>query len=244
MRGSFTLWPMTPAVKKLLIILASIWLGEALLAFWIDSTLLVPIVDHFALTPVTVFPGLEVWQLFTYMWLHEPSGFGHIFANGLFLWMFGGALELSWGTRAFWRFYLTCGVGAGAVVLFSGLMFAPQTAVLGASGAIYGLVAAWALSFPNRMVYIFGVFPIKGKHFALLPIGYALIEFITRAPGVSHAAHLGGLAVGALLVTGYWRPQRAINRYRLWRTRRSLTVIQGSKDENEPGGPPGGGFWH
>ena len=223
-------WPMTPMVKRLLIILASVWLAEVVCALWLGIG---AIVDHLALTPVLVYPGLELWQPFTYMWLHSPANFLHILLNGLFLWMFGGSLELAWGGRAFLKFYLICGLGAGLIVFAAGLVFDPETKVLGASGAIYGLVIAWAIAFPNRLIYLFGLFPIKGKHFVLIPIGFAVLEFLTRAEGVSHTAHLGGMAIGALLVTGYWRPGKAYRQLRYRRLRRRLRMLEGERQGGE-----------
>jgi membrane associated rhomboid family serine protease len=228
---------MTPMVKRLLIICGAVWLLEVIVTLWLNMD---AFIVHFALTPARVFPGLEIWQLSTWMWLHSPTDLFHILFNCLFLWMFGGTLELTWGSKAFLRFYLICGIGAGIVVLVFGLIFDPTTKVLGASGAIYGLVAAWAISFPNRIIYFFGIFPMKGKHFALIPIGFAVLDFLTRAQGVSHAAHLGGLAIGALLVTGYWRPSKAIRRLRYIWLRRKLRVLEGDGARK----PPEGRYWH
>lgn len=232
----YTGWPLTPMVKTIMIVLAAVWFAEVILG-WFGAA---GFIDLLVVVPLDVFPGFRIWQPFTYMWLHSPSDYFHIVFNCLFLWMFGGALEQAWGQKGFLRFYLICGVGAGLVVVVSGLLFAPETKVLGASGAIYGLVVAWAIAYPNRVIYIFGVFPMKGKHFALIPIGFAVLDFLTRAHGVSHAAHLGGMAIGALLVTGYWRPEKAIRQLRYWRLRRKLKVIDG----RGPSEPPGGGYWH
>jgi membrane associated rhomboid family serine protease len=236
---SFGAWPMTPAVKWFLIVNGGVWLVLVISVNWMDALALH---DHLALTPDRVYPGLELWQLFTYMWLHSTADFSHILFNSLFLWMFGGALEQAWGTRAFTKFYLICGIGAGLVVFVIGSMFHSDLATVGASGAIYGLVVAWAIVFPDRVIYFFGLFPIKGKYFALFPIGYALIDFLMRGSGVSHSAHLGGLAIGALLVTGYWRPSRLYNRARYAWLRRKLKVVEGGNKKRKP--PPGGGYWH
>ncbi|MDJ0762383.1 MAG: rhomboid family intramembrane serine protease [Myxococcota bacterium] len=230
-------WPMTPMVKRIMIILAVVWILELIIARTVGDD----VIWHFSLTPIMVYPGLEVWQLVTWMWLH---GFdlSHILFNCLFLWMFGGSLEIAWGSRSFLRFYLTCGIGSGLVVLVSGWIFAPNIPVLGASGAIYGLVVAWAISYPNRIIYFFGIFPMKGKHFVLIPIGYALVDFLMATKGVSHAAHLGGMAIGALLVTGFWRPEKAYRRVRYWWLRKKLRVIEGASKPKSP--PPDGGYWH
>ena len=231
-------WPLTPMVKKILIINVAIWLPEIIVVHWVES--MAPL-KYFALTPLSVYPRLMVWQLFTYMWLHSPFDWVHILFNSLFLWMFGGTLEYNWGSKHFLRFYLICGVGAGLIVFLTGLLFSPDTPVLGASGAIYGLVTAWAIPNWNRHINVFNLFVIKGKFFVLFPIGVAVIEFLMRAQGVSHAAHLGGMAIGALLVTGYWRPSRLQKKLRYWWLRRKLKVIEDQERRNRP---PNGGYWH
>lgn len=232
-------WPMTPMLKRILIITAAVWAAEIFTVNWLNSALLI---ELFALIPASVVGQFSIWQPATYMWLHSPSDFIHVLFNCLFLWMFGGSLELAWGSKAFLRFYLICGIGAGIIVLLSGLLFAPETPVLGASGAIYGLVVAWAIAYPNRLIYFFGIFPMRGKHFVLIPIGFALVDFLTKAQGVSHAAHLGGMAIGALLVTGWWRPQKAKQQLRYWWLRRKLKVLEGERSSRP--GPPDGGYWH
>jgi membrane associated rhomboid family serine protease len=229
---------MTRVVKWVLILNASIWLVMVIMVNWLDVT--APF-EQLALTPDRVVGGLALWQPLTYMWVHSPVDLWHVLLNGLFLWMFGGVLEQAWGSRAFLRFYLICGIGAGLVVLLSGLLFDPETKVVGASGAIYGLVVAWAITYPNRRIYLFGLIPIRGLYFALIPIVFALADFLMRGSGVSHAAHLGGMAIGALLVTGYWRPRKLAARLRYWWLRRKIRIVE---DKNRRPPPPDGGYWH
>jgi len=107
--------------------------------------------------------------------------------------------------------------------------------VVGASGAVYGLVIAWVFVNPERQVWLLGLLPIKGKHFALIPIGLAVADFLLRAPGVSHAAHLGGMAIGALLITGWWRPSRLAARLRYFWMRRKLRVYEGRSASEDRG---------
>jgi membrane associated rhomboid family serine protease len=232
---------MTPMLKRIMIANGIVWLVELVTR---TDTGLGDFVEHMALTPAAVYPGLELWQPFTYMWLHSQFDYWHIVLNMLFLWMFGGTLEIAWGSKAFLRFYLLCGVGAGLVVFALGVFFSPTTPVLGASGAIYGLIIAWAIVYPNRIIYFFGLFPIKGKHFVLFPIGIAVLEFLTRSQGVSHASHLGGMAIGALLVTGFWRPAKAVRWIRYLWARRKIRLVYDSKKNRPSKGPPDGGYWH
>ncbi len=188
------------------------------------------ITQHLGLRPSSVVPGLELWQPFTYFWLHSLSDPGHLIWNLLTLWLFSGALERQWGSARFVRNYVIFGFGSGLVVLAAGLLWQPDTVTVGASGAILGLVAAFGVLFPNLPVYVFGVFPLKGRTLAIL---FALIStavpLVYRHANVSVAAHAGGLALGALLASGYWNPARLTRRIRLARARRRLKALEGGK---------------
>ena len=237
-RRRFAVWPMTPAIKWILIVNGSLWLVMVILVNWLDFSWLV---DQLAIKPDKVIVSHTYWTPLTYMWIHDPTGLWHILLNSLFLWMFGGVCEQHWGTSGFLRFYLICGIGAGLLIWLVGELVDSETPVVGASGAIYGVVVAWVFAFPNRVIYVFGLFPIKGKWFALIPIGFALVDFLLRGEGVSHTAHLGGMGIGALLVTGYWRPRKLYNRIRYWQMRRKIRVVE---DANKRKPPPDGGYWH
>src|SRR5882757_6379743 len=104
----------------------------------------------FALAPRTVVESFTIWQLGTYMFLHDPNGFLHILLNMLSLWMFGATLEQTWGTKRFLTYYFVCGVGAGVCVVLAALLFGPMNvSVIGASGAILGLLMAFGILFPD-----------------------------------------------------------------------------------------------
>lgn len=186
--------------------------------------------QHLGLRPRAVVPGLELWQPFTYFWLHSLSDPGHLLWNLITLWLFSGPLEREWGSRRFVWTYVVCGLGAGLVVLGAGLLWQPDTVTVGASGAILGLVAAFGVLFPTLPVYVFGFFPLKGRTlaiiFAVLSIGAPLLQ---RHSNVSVAAHAGGLALGALIATGFWNPSRIARRVRLARARRHLAAVDGGK---------------
>jgi membrane associated rhomboid family serine protease len=137
----------------------------------------------------------EPYQLVTYMFAH--GGFLHILFNMYALWIFGSVLERLWGAKKFLIFYLACGLGAGLTQ-----MFIVGGSAIGASGAIMGLLAAFAYTFPNTQFYILPFpFPIKAKYLAAI---YAAIDLFSGFSGsddhVAHFAHLGGLVVGLLLV--------------------------------------------
>lgn len=174
----------TPVVKYLILINSGIFMFELLFRpHW--SPLL-------GLTPALFWRGY-IWQPVTYMFLH--GGIFHIFFNMFVLWMFGTALEATWGPRRFLKFYFICGIGAGllnAVVTPGELV-----PTVGASGAIYGLLLAFGILFPEQLIYIWGVFPVKARHFV---IGLGLIEFLTAVSTtqsrIAHFAHLGGMLFG------------------------------------------------
>ncbi len=194
--------------------------------------------EHLGLTPRAVVSDFEVWQPFSYFWLHSLNDPGHLIWNLLTLWLFSGPLEREWGTARFVRFYLICGVGSGLAVLGAGLIWQPETTTVGASGAILALVAAFGILFPKLPVYLFGVYPIKGRTLAIL---FAVIStgvpLVYRHANVSVAAHVGGLALGALLASGFWQPSRLRRRFRLWRARRRLKALDGGLGKGEkPGG--------
>ncbi|MEJ2635143.1 MAG: rhomboid family intramembrane serine protease [Calditrichia bacterium] len=165
---------MTPGVKNLLFANIAVFLVQML------APGLVPIY-YFGLVPVLVIKKLFIWQLVTYMFLH--GGFGHIFFNMFALWMFGVELERTWGTREFLKFYFLTGIAAGiSMVVFNWGSMVPT---IGASGAIYGILAAYALFFPDRYVYLYFLFPIKMKYLALILGGLEFLSSYSQ-DGIAH----------------------------------------------------------
>ncbi|MDQ1470291.1 MAG: hypothetical protein QOJ99_1771 [Bryobacterales bacterium] len=143
----------------------------------------------------------EIWQLFTYLFLHSLSGPGHILFNMLGLWMFGAPIEQTWGTKRFIQYYFLCGVGAGVCVVVANLLFGnPYLAVLGASGAIYGLLLAFGMLFPDQEILVAFVFPMKAKYMVMLFGGIAFVFSFQRGSTVSNLAHLGGMIFGYIYI--------------------------------------------
>ncbi len=150
------------------------------------------------------------WQPFTYMFLH--GSFTHLFFNMFALWMFGATIERTFGPKRFLTYYLVCGIGAGvcqelvqlcSYAFFDVVSFGPT---IGASGAIYGILLAFGMTFPNERIFIFPIpIPLKAKWFVAL---YAVVELVmamsSSGDGVAHTAHLGGMLVGFLLIMR-WR---------------------------------------
>jgi membrane associated rhomboid family serine protease len=158
----------------------------------------------FALNPIQVSvnelsSNFYIWQLITYQFMH--GGFMHLFFNMLALWMFGAELESLWGSRKFLIYYLLCGIGAGLVQLFISPLFSNPAPTIGASGAIYGILVAFGMTFPNRTIMMFPIFfPIPAKIFVILFAGMELLNGLNSSDGVAHFAHLGGAVMGVLLL--------------------------------------------
>jgi len=185
--------------------------------------------------------SLWVWQVATYMFLH--GGIFHIVFNMLALWMFGAELERMWGTRYFLKFYLATGIGAGVLtVLFSLLPFAfarqlQYANVIGASGAIYGLLLAYALYFPDRPIYMYFVFPIPAKIFVAIMGGIAFLSSLSEAGGIANATHLGGLLVGYIFLKSARMDPIAELKYRFYkwkinRVRKKFDVYSGGRADD------------
>ncbi|MGK7368716.1 MAG: rhomboid family intramembrane serine protease [Candidatus Halalkalibacterium sp. M3_1C_030] len=187
----FSVFP--PAVKHLLIINGIFFVGLS------TPGIAQLLFEYGALWPIG--SGLfQPWQLITYMFLH--GGFGHIFFNLFALWMFGQSIENYWGTKRFTVFYFLTGIGAAILHMFIGGGGAPT---IGASGAVYGILLAFGMMFPNReIMLLFPPIPMKAKYFVALFGVIELVSGISRTDsGVAHFAHLGGMLVGYILIK-YW----------------------------------------
>jgi membrane associated rhomboid family serine protease len=186
----------------------------------------------FWLTPRWVVEGLALWQLISYMFLHDPFGFTHILFNMLALWMFGKDLEATWGTKRFLQYYFVCGIGAGlCVVVLNALFGNMDSRTIGASGAVYGLLLAFGILFPDTTVLFSFLFPIKAKYFVMIIGAIAFLStFGSTGDGVSHVAHLGGMIWGYLyLKSGYMKFDwmGAIDRrYQQWKLERAKRKFQ------------------
>jgi membrane associated rhomboid family serine protease len=185
-------------VRALIIASAAVWLVQLLpgagaaLAGWCD------------LVPYKTFSQLQVWRLFTYLFLHDPNGPFHLIFNMLTLWMFGAEIEAMWGTRRFVFFYVFSGAGAGLFSLatrFSPVMwFVP---VIGASGAVLALLTVYALYFPRRQMLLFFLFPVNVIVAVVIFGAISLLGSVQSWGNVSHLTHLGGIAAGFFYVKGF-----------------------------------------
>lgn len=187
----FSIFP--PAVKNLLIINALVFLG-----------LYTPVVGQLLYQYGALWPPgsgrFALWQPVSYMFLH--AGFAHIFFNLFALWMFGQAIESYWGTRRFTVYYFLTGIGAALTQL---IFVNANVPTVGASGAVYGILLAFGMMFPERpIMLILPPIPIKAKYFVAI---FGVIELLNgilgTQGGVANFAHLGGMAFGYILIK-YW----------------------------------------
>jgi membrane associated rhomboid family serine protease len=211
--GGFSFFP--PVIKALLISNTVIWvvLGFLLPNFTFhDVPIFAIFSEYLALWPLG--PHFWPWQLLTYMFLH--GGFWHLFFNMLALWMFGMELEYTWGSRRFLIYYFTCGVGAGIANLLIAPLFGQAAPTIGASGAVFGILIAFGMLYPDRPIYLYFLLPIKAKYFIAAYIGLELWYGVTGTnQGIAHVAHLGGAAVGLLFILA----ERNSFRFRRWMKR-------------------------
>jgi membrane associated rhomboid family serine protease len=231
---SFGPGPLTPAVKALLIantvmFVVTMLVGEHQISLWLG------------LRPATFIGSLAVWQPITYLFLH--GSFFHILFNMLTLWMFGVELERMWGTTYFTKYYFAAGIGAGLTQVVLGFVPSPfvgnfyNDITIGASGAIYGLLLAYALYFPHRPIYMYFVFPVPARIFVAILGAIALLSAMSGGGGVAHTAHLGGIAAGYLYLKGpRVHPVSEIKyRYLKWRInrmRRKFDVYSGGRADD------------
>lgn len=214
----------TPVVKALIIANVAVFLLQAVT----DGRF----VAIFGLVPHLVWERLYIWQILTYQFLH--GGIFHVLFNMLALWMFGCDLERRWGSRFFLKYYTIC-VAGGAIL---NVLFLPDQTVpsIGASAGIYGILLAYGLLYPDRVIYFYFLFPIKMKHFVMIIGAISLYSSMTATQsGIAHLAHLGGMAVGYFYLRWgnpwvwagiYW------DQYRLARRKRRFRVIDGRKDDD------------
>lgn len=205
----------SPVVKWIIIVNVTVWLGFQILLEQYGG---IAFSRWFALYPAKVLYYFFLWQPFTYMFLHTTQ-VTHIFFNMLMLWFLGTELENRWGKKFFLSYYILTGAGAaffyclGTWIYF---LIKPGTnslviPVMGASGAIFGLLLAYGILFGERVIYAMGVFPIKAKFFVLIMGLIEVASLLTsdvNGGDVAYLAHLGGLLSGYLVLVGWTRLQQ------------------------------------
>ena len=161
----------------------------------------------FGLVPSTFMSDLMLWQPFTYMFFHAPFyssvGISHILLNMLGLWVFGRELEQAWGKTKFIRYYFITGIGSGLITYF--FQMGSDNPVIGASGAVYGILLAYGISYPNRMLYIWGLIPVRSMWLVIIMGSIAFFGLLGNADGISHVTHISGMFIGYVLLKKKWR---------------------------------------
>lgn len=204
--------PLTPVVKRLMIVTVVIW---AVMQIVLDKFLKLNLSTWFILHPDLVVEKFFVWQLFTYIFFHALAP-THILFNCLMLWFFGSELEKHWGAKFFTIYYFVCGIGAAliyclgvaAYAIISGNQLVLEIPVMGASGALFGLLVAYGIVFSERLIYFMGLFPMKAKYFALLAAAVDFSSLLTTGflgSEVAYLCHLGGALVGFIYLWGHTR---------------------------------------
>ena len=157
--------------------------------------------ELFGLVPKLIWSEFMIWQPVTYLFFH--GGIWHVLINMFVLWMFGSELERLWGKQHFLKYYFITGVGSGIITAIFALN--STTPVVGASGAVFGVLLAYGLTYPNRTVYLYGIIPIKS---ILFVIGIGVLAFISSFDGttqISHITHLAGMAIGYVMLKRRWQ---------------------------------------
>ncbi len=211
MGGQPTVMPLTKVVKYLIIANVAVWLVlQVIVEGYIFPSLDLSL--YFGLVPQNIFLNFFVWEFGSYMFLHDVSNPMHLVFNMFTLWMIGGELEQKWGSKGFLKYYLASGVGA-AIIYFIGVVgyyaitghITPlQIPVIGASGAIFGLLLAYGILFGERQMLFMFIFPIKAKWFVTIIGVIELSMLMSRGIAGGQAAnlaHLGGIVAGFLYLT-------------------------------------------
>ncbi len=198
----------TPAVMYLLIINIAIYLASMLI-----RPLGQFLTEHFSVFPKNFFTSVQIWRFVSYQFLHDLLDVWHLIINMLVLYFFGPMLERRWGSKKFITFYLICGaVGGILYTLLVAAKILPAGALVGASGAIYGMLAAGAILYPNLKVYVMGIFPLPLMVLAIIFAAVSFLKFMVGDNAGGQAAHLAGMATGAVYVL--WKPWQAKTKQR------------------------------
>ncbi len=173
-----------------------------------------------ALDPQLVTHGhYQYWRIFTYMFVHDHGSFMHILFNMLTLWMFGTPVAQQMGDKRFWRFYILAGVFAGFCSLLFYAVTRNDAIVIGASGAIFAVMFAFARFFPTSQILLFFFFPVSAKY-AVLIIGAIELMLITSNDHIAHIAHLGGALFAWLYLRWDNGGDGLFDGWKQWQTRR------------------------
>ena len=181
--------PLTPGVKSLIVANGVMFLLQVLIK---------PLTGWLSLSPPLVLPwSFQIWRVLTYMFLH--GDIMHLLFNMLALFVFGCSIERTWGTKRFYRYYLLCGLGAAFLAF---IPYGPfyEIPIVGASGAIYGILLAYGVLFPFNRIWILMTFPVEARYLVMVWGFVAFVGSILGSGGVAHIVHLGGFLTGLVLL--------------------------------------------
>ena len=241
--------PVTPVVRWLIGISVGVWV---ILQLLVESFLQgQPVTAILGLVPMNLFTQFFVWEPVTYMFLHSRNVF-HIVFNMLMVWWLGAELEQRWGSRFFLAYYLISGVGAAVIYsvlvlahyYFSGYSPVWTAPVVGASGAVFGLLLAYGIIFGERVVYFMMIFPMRAKYFVMILGAVEVVTLLNNGLNggdVANLAHLGGLASGFLFLQVYTRFQQRRWRKQSDRRGRGLRLVVNNDKKDEKDGPK---YWN
>ena len=189
--------------------------------------------ENFSLIPSEIITNYQVWRIFTYLFIHDPMSYLHIFFNMYMLIMFGIQVEAEWGRRRFFFYYFLCGTGAGLLIFLIALISGENSLTMGASGAVFGIILAFSMLNPDAVILLFFILPIRAKYLVVLYAGLELFFELSGAqPGVSHVGHLGGLLTGFLYFK-YMKYKFSKRKKRRTPNRRSgFSVVSSEKNES------------
>ena len=246
-RFSFNFY-ITPGIQWLIIANVAVYLLENFLHVFRGKDAYGWFLMHFGLVPSAVTHGLRIWQPFTYLFLHDIGSIWHLLTNMFMLWMFGRELELVWGRNRFLQYYFLTGVGAGlinvivkTVPIFWGRSLS-DVPTIGASGAIFGILLACAILFPDRQVYLFPI-PIKITMRTLVIIMTALEFLGTFGVGgddISHICHLGGMLIGYIYLrrgSFLYNVRNSVSDWKMERNKKRFQVYMNKHKEEPPSRP-------
>ncbi len=245
--------PFTKAVKTFIISCVVVYLIQRL-PLQRMGFLDVRFEELFGLVPMAIVQLHWYWQFVTYMFLHGPPF--HLLFNLAVFWYFGAELEMRLGTWRFVRFFFFCGIGAGIFNFAISVLTDSSAVIIGSSGAVYGLLAAYGYFYAERTFLLFFLFPMKAKYFVLIIAGMELIGGIDRSDNIAHFAHLGGMLFGwAYVWFNFMRPkggggsgQGGKANWERDRLKKKFTLIVNEGEEQAPrrnddgGGPPN--YWN
>jgi membrane associated rhomboid family serine protease len=237
----------TPAVKMLVLICAGVFLAQTLISIVFGKSVEYhKVILWFGLVPLGPIPGLRIWQPFTYLFLH--GGLFHLLINMLMLWMFGRELELVWGKKRFLDYFFLCGVGAGIITIIVKVLpmvwgvRPSDVPTIGASGAIFGILIANAILFPDRQIWLFPL-PVMIPMRPFVAV-MAAIEFFgtlgSSGDNVSHLCHLGGMLIGWLYLrrgSFLYRVRNEVADWKYQRNRKKFEVFMKKQKDPPPSRP-------